>query len=153
MQKQHVDLSGTDRNALTVLTSSGTMKARGFKRAQALLYLDSGKTYVEVAGLLSVGYMTVCRWAKAYKANGLSFLKDQPRSGRPIRIDMTAQARVTALACSQTPEGYSQWSLRLLSDRCVELNLVEQVSHTTVSKILKKTSCNPIANGSGASGS
>ena len=59
--------------------------------------------------------------------------------GRPIEIDGQQRAKITALACSQPPEGYAQWSLRLLADKAIELGYVEEISHTEVRKILKKT--------------
>jgi hypothetical protein len=76
-------------------------------------------------------------------------LEDGKRSGRPSIFDGKARAKITALACSPAPEGYSQWSLRLLADKAVELKLVEDISHTQVGKILKKTTSAPIKKGSG----
>jgi putative transposase len=59
--------------------------------------------------------------------------------GRPIEIDGQQRYKITVLACSQPPEGYAQWSLRLLADKAIELGYVEVISHTEVRKILKKT--------------
>ena len=59
-------------------------------------------------------------------------------------IDGQQRAKITALACSEPPEGYGQWSLRLLADKAVELGYVEEISHTAVRKILKKTNSNRI---------
>ena len=64
---------------------------------------------------------------------------DKPRSGRPIEIDGEARAKVTALASSEPPEGHSQWGLRLLADKVVEVGYCEHLSHTHASTILKKT--------------
>jgi hypothetical protein len=66
-------------------------------------------------------------------------LTDQPRSGRPLEIDGAQRAKVTALACSDPPEGYARWSLRLLAEKVVELGYVDYISHTQVGDILKKT--------------
>lgn len=151
MTKQHIQLLEADKDQLKTLLSSGTMQARSFKRAQGLLYLDEGKSYVETAKLLSIRYMTVCNWATTYKRMGLSFLKDKERSGRPIKFDGTERAKITALACSESPNGYSQWSLRLLADRVVELEIVSEISHTMVGNILKKTLYSPIENANGVS--
>ena len=82
---------------------------------------------------------SVSTWAKKYREMGLVGLEDKPIPGRPIRISGEERARITALACSDAPEGYSQWSLRLLAEKAVELELVEEVSHTQVKRILKKT--------------
>lgn len=138
MQKQHITLSETDRDYLQTQLNKGTLKVRTHKRMQGLLYLDEGKTYQEVAKLLSVQYITVSAWASSYIEIGLSFLDDKPRSGRPIKFQGTDRAKVTALACSEAPDGHSRWSLRLLADRLVELQLVEDISYSTVGLILKK---------------
>jgi putative transposase len=66
-------------------------------------------------------------------------LQDKPRSGRPVEIDGEQRAKITALACSETPDGRGKWSLRLLAEKIVELELCEEISHTQVGKILKKT--------------
>ena len=105
----------------------------------ALLELDRGKTYTAVREMLHASYPTLLAWAASYKKKGLQVLEDEPRSGRPIQIDGQQRAKITALACSEPPEGYSQWSLRLLADKAVELEYVEGISHTEVRHILKKT--------------
>ena len=138
MQKQHITLSEPDRDYLQTQLSKGTLKVRKYKRMQGLLYLDQGKTYQEVAKLLSVQYITISAWASSYTELGLSFLEDKARSGRPIKFEGTDRAKVTALACSEAPDGHSRWSLRLLADRLVELQLVEEISYSTVGLILKK---------------
>lgn len=74
-----------------------------------------------------------------YLTNGLDFLCDQPRSGRPVAIDGEQRAKIIAPACSDTPLGRAKWSLRLLAEKIVELEFCEEISHTQVSKILKKT--------------
>ena len=139
MPKQHVQLTETDRNYLTALTSKGEHKVKIYKRALALLELDRGKTYTEVAQMVNVSNATVSTWAKKYRQIGLRCLEDKPRSGRPPKFDGTTRARITALACSTPPEGYGQWSLRLLSEQAVELDYCEDISHTQVGNILKKT--------------
>jgi transposase len=150
MEKRHITLEQSDRTYLESLVSKGSMKVRKQKRIQALLYLDDGKSYQAVSGLLQVTYQTVSKWADNYKESKLSFLDERPRSGRPIKFDGSDRAKVTALACSEAPQGYAQWSLRLLADRLVELEMIEYISYSTVGLILKKTSYNPIGNDSGA---
>lgn len=140
MKKQHVVLREEERQYLNNLISKGELPVRTYKRALALLELDRGKTYTSVAETLGVSIPTVSTWAKNYRQEGLLCLQDKPRSGRPIEIDGTARAKITALACSEAPEGYSQWSLRLLAGKAVELGYCESVSHTQVATILKKTS-------------
>lgn len=141
MKKEHVQLSKEDRQYLETLTSTGELSAKGYRRAIALLELDRGKTYTEVAQTLHTTIPTVSGWArKYYREGGLAALHDKPRSGRPVEIDGELRAKVTALACSEAPEGYRRWSLRMLADKSVELGYCEHISHTEVSSILKKTS-------------
>jgi len=140
MKKQHVQLSPVDREYLEALTRQGEQTAKIYRRALALLELDRGRTYTEVSETLQVTISTLSGWAAKYLENGLEVLQDQPRSGRPIEIDGKQRAKVTALACSAPPEGYAQWSLRLLADKAVELGYCEHISHTEVGEVLKKMS-------------
>jgi transposase len=91
---------------------------------------------------VSVRFQTVSSWAKKYKESGLEFLTDKPRPGRPIEIDGLQRAEITALACSDPPEGYARWSLRMLADKAVELEYVDAISYGEVRNILKKTNAN-----------
>lgn len=106
-----------------------------------------------MTSLLGVSYPTAHGWVKKYHSEGLAFLQDKARSGRPSVLNGLVQARITALACSESPEGYAQWSLRLLADKAVELGLVDYISHTDVGRILKKMNTNHTSNANGASGS
>src|SRR5689334_10913541 len=117
MNKQHITLSEADRSTLISLLAAGTLSAKTFKRATALLELDRGKTLQDVAATLQVHYTTVASWRDGYTANGLACLHDAPRSGRPIEVDGEQRAKITALACSDAPEGHARWSLRLLADK------------------------------------
>ena len=142
MKKYHVQLSQADREQLTQLLSKGSLTSRVYKRATALLALDQHKTYGAVSTLVGVKYQSVSVWSKKYKSEGLSFLNDKPRSGRPLEIDALQRAKITALACSEPPQGHAKWSLRLLADKIVELNYCDQISHNHVGLILKKTNLN-----------
>lgn len=139
MKKQHIKLTETDERYLTTLLSKGQLPARVFRRASALLQLHHGASFKIVAQTFQLGAQTVSRWRTAYLETGLDFLDDQPRTGRPIEFDGVERAKLTALACSATPEGYAKWSLRLLADKAVELDLCASVSHSQVGVILKKT--------------
>jgi putative transposase len=93
----------------------------------------------EVSKTLSYAYPSLIELKKNYLETGLQCLEEKSRSGRPSIFDGPQRAKITALACSETPEGYSQWSLRLLADKAVELLLVESISYSKVRDILKKT--------------
>jgi transposase len=139
MKKQHVQLSEINRTYLEDLLRKGELPVKIYRRALALLELDRGKTYTAVAETVQVTNIPVSTWSKKYREVGLTMLTDQPRSGRPLEIDGAQRAKVTALACSDPPEGYARWSLRLLAEKVVELGYVDYISHTQVGDILKKT--------------
>lgn len=139
MKKQHVKLTCEDQAYLETLISQGQQTARVYRRALGLLELDRGQTYTAVSKILQVAIPTISNWAAQYAAKGLKVLNDRPREGRPVEIDGNQRATVTALACSQPPEGYERWNLRLLANKVVELGYCEHISHTEVATILKKT--------------
>ena len=140
MKKEHLKLKQADRNYLKSLITKGNLPAKTFRRATGLLELDRGKTLEAVAETLGVSRVTVASWRDNYRKQGLKCLKDAPRSGRPIVIDGNQRAKITALACSEAPEGHARWSLRLLAEKIVELEYCEEISRTQVGKILKKMS-------------
>lgn len=151
MKKQHIELSQTEIDYLTDLLSKGILKARKQKRAQALLELNKSKTQKEVANIVGSTNVTISKWVSKYKVDGLSFLDEAPRSGRPPSLSGEERAKVTALACSDPPEGYARWSLPLLADKLVELEIVETISFKQVGNILKKMNCSLTKSDSGAS--
>ena len=150
MKKQHLQLQNSERNYLKALLSKGVLNARVQKRAIGLLELDKGKTYQEVANLFNMSYPAVHSWGKKYRNEGLAFLQDKPRSGRPVGLSGEQKAQITAIACSEPPKGYARWSLRLLADHIVELKLVDEISHTEVGRILKKMNCSLTEKNNGA---
>lgn len=139
MKKQHIILPASERDYLEALLAKGSLPARTFKRATALLELDRGKTLTAVAATLDLTIVTLATWRDKYLSSGLACLHDAPRSGRPITIDGTQRAKVTALACSDAPQGHDRWTLRLLAEKVVEAGFCDAISHTTVGSILKKT--------------
>ena len=144
MKKQHLKLTATDERYLTEFLSKGQARARVVRRATALLQLNQGATLQSVAETLNVDHWTVTLWRNKYLTSGLDFLQDQPRAGRPVEIDGAQRAKITALACSETPAGRAKWSLRLLADKIVEAGFCEEISHTQVGRILKKTNSSRI---------
>jgi transposase len=140
MKNAHLSLSDQDREKINQLLAKGELSVRVTKRCMALLALDRGQSYAEVAPLVGLSYGTTRKFGERYRAEGLSLIHDKPRSGRPPVITTIQKAKITALACTEPDEAHSQWSLRMLADRAVELNYVEHISHSEVGKILKKTS-------------
>jgi transposase len=149
---QHIKLSADELRSLKTSLTKGPTSARVQTRARVLDLLHRQRTPVDIAAVLGVGVATVFNIKRRYMAEGLNAaLHDKPRSGQPCRIDGTARAKITALACSAAPDGHARWTLRLLADKAIELGLCESISHSTVQEVLKKTDSNRTARGRGAS--
>ena len=144
MKKQHLTLTEKDHRYLIELLSKGQLPARVARRINGLILLNQGFTLQAVSNQLGVVHQTVGEWRNKYKKDVVKFLNDKPRPGRPTEFDGLTKAKVTALACSETPLGYDKWSLRLLADKAVELEFCEQISYSKVRDILKKTNSNRI---------
>ena len=138
-QQRYLQLSDEHLSYLTNLLAKGTLNARVARRASALLGLHQGTDLKKLAASSGVVYQTVASWRNRYFESGLDFLHDQPRPGRPDFFDGLARAKITSLACSEAPAGRAKWSLPLLAEKAVELELVEQISYCQVREILKKT--------------
>ncbi len=128
------------RRELKRMLNKGTHPARKLTRARILLKLDQGQRPLHIARELDVCQNTVYNARnKAETLGWQAAIGERPRSGRPPVFSGEARAQITALACSDPPPGHSQWSLRLLADKAVELGFVDEISHTSVAEILKKT--------------
>lgn len=150
--KYIIDLSAEEREQLREITRRGRSPARKLKRAMILLKADEGIGDEQVAQMVDVGLATVGRIRKRFVEEGLEMaLSERPRSGRPIEIGGKQQAHIIALACSEPPQGHARWSMRLLAERAIELQIVESVSHEGVRKLLKKTKSSPGRTSNGAS--
>lgn len=135
-----VILKPQEREYLKKLISRGTGKARKLTRCHILLMADEQKTDTQITEALHVAMNTVFRIRQRYATKGLeSALNEQPRSGQPPKFSGKQQAKITAIACSKAPEGRSRWTLRLLADKVVELDIVDSISYKSVENILKKT--------------
>ena len=139
MSKTHVILSEADQQELTRKLHQSDLKSKVFKRVSALLELHKGKTIEEVRSILGMCYPTMAKLIDNYQQSGLECLKDKKQPGRPPGISGKQRAAITALACSQAPEGHARWTLRLLADKIVELDYCDSISHMQVGRILKKT--------------
>jgi transposase len=144
--KYPVILSDTERDDLKRLIATGTAPARKLTHARILLKADEsaqGAGWVDekVADAVEVSQPTVSRVRKQYFEEGLQAALNRrpPKREYHRKLDGEQEARLVALACSQPPEGHARWSLRMLADRLVELEIVEDISHQTVRRTLKKT--------------
>jgi len=142
-QKSHlVRLSGKERQQLEKVVQSGKDKARKITRCRILLLADEakGKTDQEISEALNVCLATIFNVRRRYCQEGVeSAISEKARSGQPPRFKGKLTAKITAIACSKPPEGHARWSLRLLADHIIELDIVESISHQSVKNILKKT--------------
>ena len=126
---------------MKTLFSGGNGSNRKHNRARILDLLARNTPAAEIAALLGCSPTTVYNVKHRYQTEGLeSALTEKPRSGKPTRITGEGRARITALACSESPEGHARWTLRLLADKAVELGFCDSISHNHVRQILKKTS-------------
>ena len=147
MKKYIVRLSGEERESLSTMVSSGKGPARMFTRARILLKADiseggPGWPDDKIAEALDVTVQTIERVRKQLVEEGLEAVLRRRKYVQKVsrkKIDGDAEAHLIALACSEAPEGYTRWSLRLLADRMVELGYVESISHEAVRRALKKT--------------
>jgi hypothetical protein len=142
-----VTLTSTEREQLEALVRSGRRPARSITRARILLQTDQGDEGPgwedrRVAEALGCGHRTVERIRERFVTDGLDAALAHKKPVDPPRepvLDGAAEARLIALACSATPDGRKAWTLRMLADKMVELEVVEAVSHETVRRALKKT--------------
>ena len=120
--------------------SKGVHSTRKLTRARILLGLDEGLGPSRIAREVGVHHNTVLNVRNRANERGWEeAIEDHPRGGRPQEVSGEARAAITALACSEPLPGHSQWSLRLLADKAVELGFADEISHETVRRILKKT--------------
>ncbi len=139
-KKWSVHLSEEERFELEKIVKKGKSPARVIRRAQTLLFADEEKRDDEISSLLRCSDVTVYNTRKAYCKNGLKkALNEKARSGRPEKLVGKAKAHLIALACSEPPEGYSCWTMQLLADRCITLELIDSISDETIRRTLKKT--------------
>lgn len=139
-EKYVVNLNVEEREYLHQLTQKGKCAARVFKRAQILLLADEGHSDETIAQMLYVGESTVHRTRQKCIEGGVEFaLKEAPRPGGKRKLNGHAEAMLIATACSDTPMGQTRWTMQMLADRLVELQLVDSVSDETVRRVLEKT--------------
>ena len=148
MKKYVVRLNEEEREKLEALVSKGKVAARKRRHAEVLLKADEGEGgpgWIDqsAAEAFDVTVKTVENIRKRFVEEGLeaALVARKPRWPRRARVfDGEKEARLIALSCSKAPEGRARWTLRLLADKVVELNIVDQVSYETVRQTLKKTS-------------
>jgi len=149
MKQNEIKLSTAQRKELERYSRTGVHSARLIKRAQIILLLDTSKNskavkFEEIAKRLNVSLTTITKVKAAFivSESVCAFLQRKKRDTPPVEPKITGEieARIIALACSEVPEGYARWTVRLIAEKSVELKLVESLSHMSVHNLLKKRS-------------
>jgi len=155
--KYEVKLSDAEREQLNALIRMGKHSARLLTKARILLKADTsavgeGWSDRRIATALDTSTDTVARTRQQLVEEGFEAVltrKHSPASARPRIFDGAAEAKLIALACSQPPKGRARWTLQLLEQAVVELNIVERASDNTIGRTLKKTRSDPTCTNNG----
>jgi Homeodomain-like domain len=148
VKKYVVKLSAEERERLDSLIHGGKHPAQKLTKARILLKADASEageawSDSQIASALNTSLATVARTRQQLVEEGFEAVltrKHSPASARRRVFDGAAEAKLIALACSAPPKGRARWTLRLLEDKVVELNIVDRVSDNTIGRTLKKTS-------------
>ena len=147
-----VRLSDDERRRLRDFTTSGIASAREIRRARILLLADEDRLDAAIADAVGCCVATVERVRRRCAAEGVeAALVDRPRPGAVPVLDGKAEAVLVALACTAPPGERATWTMQLLADRLVALDVVDRISDETVRRTLKKTGSNRGSAPSGAS--
>ena len=157
--RYRVTLTDQERQELDALTKTAKTNAKRFLYARALLLCDAGQqgptwTVLDTAEAMGVTPRTIEHLKKRFVEEGLAAALERRQPDKPPRevtFDGAFEARLIALACSETPEGRRRWTVRLLAEKAVELKLAQSVSHMTVQRLLKKTNLSLTSGSTGKS--
>ncbi len=150
MNRYRVTLTEEERRELKAISFKGKHRSQKVLNALILLACDEGEYQLRrsinehIASVLNVSMKKIDRLKKRFVEDGLEIALSGTKGQRAYekKADGEFEAHLVALSCSQPPEGHSRWSLRLLADKVVELEYIENVSHETIRKVLKKTNSN-----------
>ena len=156
-KKYVVKLGREEREHLDTLIRSGKRSAQMLMKARILLKADAGEAGPgwsdgQIVEALDTSSVTVCRVRRQLVEEGFEAVlirKHRETSARPRIFDGEAEAKLIALTCSKPPEGRARWTLRLLEEKVVELDIVARASDNTIGRTLKKTLSNRIARSNG----
>jgi putative transposase len=138
-----IHLTSDEVTYLNKFINTGKRSARAMKRAQILLHSHAGRTPEQICEVVSTSVATVYLTRQHYRQEGVqAAIEEKPRSGQPRRMSSEQEAALTVLACSDAPDGRAQWSVRLLTDKAIEIGLVERVGRETIRRFLKKMRSN-----------
>jgi transposase len=157
VKKYVVRLTAEEREQLSALIRKGKRSAQLLTKARILLKADvsdqgEGWSDSAIAEALDTSIATIERTRRQLVEEGFAAVltrKYNPKSARPRIFDGAAEAKLIALTLSPAPDGFARWTLRLLEEKVVELNIVERASDNTISRTLKKTVSNRICGSNG----
>lgn len=149
MVRYTIKLTKQEVDELDAIVNKGSHKSQTYRTAYILLNTDEGDysrkvTNERICEVLRIGMRTIDRVKKRFVEEGFETTLDRRLTNRIYegKVDGDVEAKLVALCCSNPPEGYARWSLRLLADKMVELEYIDKISHVTVGNVLKKTNLN-----------
>ena len=150
MKKYIVTLTKDERKYLCVLTSKGKHRSQKILNGLILLGCDESEfqkkrsTNKEISKVLNISMKKIDRVKKRFVEDGLDITLNGRKGSRIYvkKVDGDFEAHLVALSCREPPEGFARWSLRLLADKVIELDYIDNVSHETIRQVLKKTKSN-----------
>ena len=132
-----VDVRPKDQDELTSLLSGGVQQVRVVLRALALLQLANGASAPQIASVVPLTPQAIRKVGHRYQTGGLeAALFDKQRPGAATVLEDSQKQRIIAMVCSQPPEGYARWTVRLVAEQAVKRKLVPQVGRETVRVLL-----------------
>jgi hypothetical protein len=151
MKKFIVTLTGEEREHLAGITSKGKHRSQKLLNALTLLACDEGEHQKkrskneEISRVLNTSMRKIDRVKKRFVIDGLDVALHGRKGSRVYdkKADGDFEAHLVALSCSDPPEGFSRWTLRLLAEKVVELDYIDNISHETIRRVLKKTNLSP----------
>jgi hypothetical protein len=153
MKRKHIVLSNEERKELKQFSTTGVRNIRLVNRAKIILALDTSEgrkaeTQESIIKRVEVSRQTINEVKRDFlSAQSVSaFLQRKKRETPPVEPKITGEveARIISIACSKPPLGYARWTLQLIADKCVKLQYIDSISHTSVGFFLKKANLNLI---------
>jgi transposase len=150
MAKYRIKLTQDEVSELNSIIKKGSHTSLSYRAAYVLLNCDKGaytqgkSTHEQIASILKVGMRTIDRIKQKFIEGGLDRALERAESKRIYakKVDGDLEAKIVQLCCSEPPDGFAKWTLRMLADKVVELEYVDKLSHVSVYKTLKKTNLN-----------
>ncbi|GHT09594.1 hypothetical protein AGMMS49525_18540 [Bacteroidia bacterium] len=150
MAKYRVKLTKAEVSELQKIVNKGSHSTQTYRAAYILLNVDEGEfglgkiTNARICEVLKINMRTIDRVKKKLVENGMDAVLERDKGSRVYekKIDGEVEAKIISIACSEPPKGFAKWSLRMLADKMVELQYIDNISYVSVGNVLKKTHLN-----------